>query len=88
MIILVLLNFLAFFIVALFYYVFFDIHKGGNEFAFTWGLVFLIGAFWSLVCGILTLGRESWRWGVAGLAGFGAVLIFFFIILLSLSGLI
>ena len=46
-------------------------------YAFTWGLPLLIAAIVSLICGIFTLKRKSWRWAVTGFLFTGAGWIYF-----------
>ena len=62
------LNILAFCLLAVWYYTAYDLHIGGTQRAFTWGLPEPIAAIMALMCGILAMKRKSWRWGVIGLA--------------------
>jgi hypothetical protein len=67
------LNILAFCLLGFVYYTGFDLHLGGTSGAFTWGLIMPIAALLALSSGILAMKRKSWRWGVIGLAAAIAV---------------
>jgi phosphatidylserine synthase len=67
-IILGVLDILVFCLLAGWYFTAYDLHVGGTERAFTWGLPEPIAAILALICGILAMKRNSWRLGVIGLA--------------------
>jgi phosphatidylserine synthase len=84
-IILGVLNILAFCLLAVVYYAGYDLHTGGTSGAFTWGLPLPIAAILALICGILAMKRKSWRWGVIGLAAAVAVFLYLWTYLWLLS---
>jgi hypothetical protein len=82
---LLILNVIAFVLLAAFFYFSFDLESGLIKAELSWGIPLILAAIFVLICGVLVWTKNNWKWGIYGLVPAILVSIYMFIILYSFS---